>query len=45
MASKAQIQKHLSQSSDIKLIASMPDKRSVDARKIRIMEHVNRSRG
>lgn len=45
MANKEQIRKHLSQSSDIKLTPNLPDKRSEDARKIRIMEHINRSKG
>ena len=45
MANKDQIQKHISLSSDIKLTPNMPDKKSVEARKIRIMEHIKRSQG
>lgn len=45
MASKEQIQKHLSLSSNIKLNPNMPDKQAEQARKIRIMEHINRSKG
>ncbi|MDB9528119.1 hypothetical protein PN498_19155 [Oscillatoria sp. CS-180] len=45
MASKEQIQKHLSLSSNIKLSNNAPDKKSEDARKARIMEHLQRSKG
>jgi len=45
MANKEQIQKHLSLSSDIKFMPNQPDKKSEDARKIRIMEHIKRSKG
>ena len=45
MANKEQIQKHLNLSSNIKLTPNMPDKKSEDARKIRIMEHIKRSQG
>lgn len=45
MASKEQVQKHLSLSSNIKLGPSVPDERGEQARKTRIMEHVKRSKG
>lgn len=45
MADKEKVKQHLSLSSDIKLTPSMPDKKSEDARKARIMEHVKRSKG
>ncbi|WP_165390101.1 hypothetical protein [Leptolyngbya iicbica] len=45
MASKEQIQKHLSLSSNIKLGPTVPDERAEQARKMRIMEHINRSKG
>ncbi|MEM1311018.1 MAG: hypothetical protein AAF892_18235 [Cyanobacteria bacterium P01_D01_bin.71] len=45
MASKEQIQKHLSISSNIKLSENVPDKREEEARKVRIMEHIKRSKG
>jgi len=45
MADKAQIQKHLSLSSDIKLTPSTPDKKGADERKARIREHLKRSTG
>lgn len=45
MASKEQIQKHLSLSSNIKLSPNVPDEKGQAARKIRIMEHVKRSKG
>jgi len=45
MASKEQVQKHLSLSSTIKLGPTIPDERAEQARKIRIMEHINRSKG
>lgn len=45
MASKEQVQKHLSLSSNIKLSPNVPDEKGGQARKIRIMEHTNRSKG
>ncbi|MGF1461252.1 MAG: hypothetical protein ACFBSG_19760 [Leptolyngbyaceae cyanobacterium] len=45
MANKEQIQKHLSLSSNIKLSDKVPDEKSDAARKARIMEHIQRSRG
>lgn len=45
MASKEQVQKHLSLSANIKLSPNVPDEKGEQARKIRIMEHVNRSKG
>ncbi|MBE7381578.1 MAG: hypothetical protein F6J95_009240 [Leptolyngbya sp. SIO1E4] len=45
MADKAQIQKHLSLSSDIKLSPNTPDSKGDDQRKARIMEHIKRSQG
>ncbi|WP_204141593.1 hypothetical protein [Halomicronema sp. CCY15110] len=45
MASKEQIKKHLSLSANIKLGPTVPDERAEQARKIRIMEHINRSKG
>ena len=45
MASKEQVQKHLSLSSNIKLGPAIPDEKAEQARKIRIMEHLNRSKG
>ncbi len=45
MPSKEQVQQHLSLSSNIKLNATVPDEKGGQARKIRIMEHVNRSKG
>lgn len=44
MASKEQIQKHLSLSSDIKLTPNTPDKQGEQARKARIMDHLKRSK-
>lgn len=45
MADKEQIQKHLSISSSIKLSPDTPDARGEAARKARIMEHLQRSKG
>ncbi len=45
MASKEQVQKHLSLSSSIKLGPNVPDTKGEQARKMRIMEHINRSKG
>jgi hypothetical protein len=45
MADKEKIKRHISLSSDIKLTPNLPDKRSDDARKARIMEHIKRSKG
>ncbi len=45
MTSKEQVQKHLSLSSDIKFTPNTPDKASQEARKARIMEHLQRSKG
>ncbi|MEO1207945.1 MAG: hypothetical protein AAFX78_00235 [Cyanobacteria bacterium J06638_20] len=45
MADKQQIQKHLSLSSSIKLTPNTPDPREQEARKVRIMEHLQRSKG
>lgn len=45
MASKEQVKKHLSLSSNIKLSPNVPDQRGDQARKLRIMEHVKRSKG
>ncbi|MEM6837089.1 MAG: hypothetical protein AAF609_09550 [Cyanobacteria bacterium P01_C01_bin.120] len=45
MASKEQIRQHLSISSNIKLNENVPNKREEEARKLRIMEHLQRSKG
>ncbi|MEL6382675.1 MAG: hypothetical protein AAFQ89_09405 [Cyanobacteria bacterium J06626_18] len=45
MVDKEQIQKHLSLSSDIKLSPSTPDAKGDAERKVRIMEHIQRSKG
>ena len=45
MASKEQVQKHLSLSSTIKLSPNVPDEKGQAARKTRLMEHVKRSKG
>lgn len=45
MASKEQVLKHLSLSSNIKLSANVPDEKADMARKMRIMEHIKRSKG
>lgn len=45
MTSKEQVQKHLSISSNIKLGPNVPDEKGEQARKLRIMEHINRSKG
>ncbi|MEM6716360.1 MAG: hypothetical protein AAF622_14915 [Cyanobacteria bacterium P01_C01_bin.147] len=45
MASKEQVQKHLSISSNIKLSPNVPDEKAEQARKLRIVEHINRSKG
>lgn len=45
MVDKAQIQKHLSLSSSIKLSPNTPEPKAEAARKARIMEHLERSKG
>jgi hypothetical protein len=45
MVDKAQIQKHLSLSSDIKLTPNTPDSKGDAERKARMMEHIKRSLG
>jgi|GEM_PF-924534 len=45
MANREQVLKHLSLSSNIKLSPNVPDEKGQMARKMRIMEHVKRSKG